>query len=261
MSRRNQNTLRKVFPYITVVVIGVLVVLGVVLFAHKNQKEPVDRPVNTESTPEATEDPVTTAPENTENGETTSSETENAGFPTVAAVDALQVDMLIDRYYTAKLNNDAAELNKIVDTETPYTVADLADESQFIAKYDNFRTYITPGPTDYTYVAYVRYDIFFNGINTGAPALNRFVIHKDTDGYYVIFDRPLSGEFQSYLLETENSANVQALVEEVNRELDDACKENEDLNAFIDILKGRRIPETTAEEETTAPSAEPEEEK
>ncbi len=254
MSRRNQNFIRKFFPYFTVVVIGALIVLGVYLFADGPKKQ--TDPSGTEPSKISTEKPDTedtkeTAPSDTSESPTeTEDPTKNAGFPTVSAVEAVQVDQLIDRYYTAKLNNNAEELNKIVDTEKPYTVADLQAESQYITKYDSFRTYITPGPTDNTYVAYVRYNIYFNGINTGAPALNRFVIHKDTDGYYCIFDRPISDEFQTYLIETEKSENVAALIKEVNEQLEEACASNEDLNYFIEILKGKKEPEVTSAPET-----------
>ena len=154
----------------------------------------------------------------------------------IPATDQLNVEKLIDQYYEAKINGDADELNKIVDTDEPYNKADLADETQFISHYDNFRTYVIPGITDNNFVVYVKYDTFFNGINTGAPSLNCFIVIKAEDGYY-IYNKEISGEFQSYLEQTEQSEIVMGLKAQVESELKDACDSNKDLYILISMLR------------------------
>lgn len=226
MTRKTQRMIRKVFPYISVLLIAGLILLGVLLFTK-------DR-TDTDSTPDAdsTSAPVI---------EVTETTTEEETGPTISAVDAMHVDALVDRYYEAKINDNAEELNKIVDTDRDYNVADLADETQFIAKYDNFKTYSLPGPTDDYFIVYVTYDIYFNGINTGAPSLNHFIVTKDSDGYYYIYDRELSGEFQSYLEETERSEVVMGLKKQVEEDLEKACESNEDLKYLIAMLSERPV--------------------
>ena len=250
MSRKTQRLLRKLFPYFCVLVIGIMIVLGVALFAYPKEKDPAE--TEAASTDAPSSEDLTVIEEST-----TPSETEPE-LPTVSALDAVNVDSLIDRYYEAKINSNAEELNNIVDSETEYSDGDLAYEpEQFIEKYDNFKTYIIPGITDEYFVVYVRYDIFFNGIKTGAPALNHFIVQKDADGFYYIYDKAISGEFQTYLEETENSETVQDLKKQVDDELAAACEADIDLKYLIELLNGpaeTEAPETPAETEAPAES-------
>jgi len=227
MTRKTQQKLRKLYPYFGVVIIGLLIVLGVFLFAKK--KEEV-RPSIIVDTSQAT-DPVII--------ETTTEVTETSSEgPSVPAIDAVNVDKVIEKYYTAKLANDADALNNIVECEKPYTVADLADETQFISKYGNFTTYVLPGITDNYFIVYVKYNIYFNGIDTGAPALNHFICVKDSDDCYYIYDKAISGEFQTYLEETEKSDTVLRLKEQVETELASACASDTDLLYLMELLNG-----------------------
>ena len=253
MTRKTQIMLRRLIPYVAVLLVGALIVVGVIVFAGKSKIDPEETEKQTDEAPKTDEsddeqsiielDTEPTEPEPTE--------------PPIAAVDQVNVDALIDRYYEAKINDDAEELNKIVDTDESYNEADLVDEMQFISKYDNFRTYVIPGITDNYFVVYVKYDIFFNGINTGAPALNRFIVVKDEDGYYYIYDKEVSGEFESYLEQTEQSEIVQGLKNQVDTELKEACDSNEDLKYLISMLNGGKDKENTEVQDYDGATSEP----
>ncbi|MBP5225692.1 MAG: hypothetical protein J6Z38_08965 [Lachnospiraceae bacterium] len=233
MTRRTQEKIRKLFPYISVLIIGALIVLGVWLFAEKPEPAPQPQPSSQTETPAPdtsrteTEPPVTTT-------EAPSTEPE---LPTANAIDAVNVDRLIGRYYAAKLQDDADELNRIVEGDKPYDVASLSNETQFIAKYDNFLTYVIPGISDNNFIVYVKYDIFFNGIKTGAPALNHFVCVKDGEEYR-IYNKEISSEFRAYLDETENSDTVTRLKQQVEDELEEACAADVDLKYLMELLNG-----------------------
>ena len=238
MTRKTQIMLRRLIPYAAVLIIGALIVAGVIIFAGKSKKVPGET---------GSETPVASDTDSTDedqgiidlDSEGAVTETEPTD-PPISAVDQVNVDKLIDRYYEAKINDDAEELNNIVDTDEPYNEADLVDETQFISHYDNFRTYVIPGITDNYFVVYVKYDIFFNGINTGAPSLNHFIVVKDEDGYYYIYNKEVSGEFQSYLEQTEQSEIVMGLKAQVESELKAACDSNKDLELLISMLKGEK---------------------
>ena len=236
MTRKTQIMLRRLIPYAAVLVIAALIVVGVIVFAGKAKETPAEADAGTQQTADtdSTEDDQGIIDLDSEGAVTEPSVTE----PPISAVDQVQVDKLIDRYYEAKINDDAAELNNIVDTDEPYNEADLVDETQFISHYDNFRTYVIPGITDNYFVVYVKYDIYFNGINTGAPSLNHFIVVKDEDGYYYIYNKEVSGEFQSYLEQTEQSEIVKGLKEQVEAELKAACDSNKDLELLISMLRG-----------------------
>lgn len=209
MTRKTQRILKTIIPYLLVVLLGALLVLGVWL--------------------------ATDPGSGTESGEDI--EVDFSDFPTVAALDVAGVDKLIMDYYAAKTADDAAALNQLVDSETEYNVVDLANEMQYISKYDSFKSYIIPGPSEEYFVAYVKYEIYFSGISTGAPSLNHFLVKKTGDSY-IIYDAKLTPEQEAYMEETENSETVQKLKEQVNKELDKACEENEDLRLLMKLLKG-----------------------
>ncbi|MBQ6550648.1 MAG: hypothetical protein IJL78_04490 [Lachnospiraceae bacterium] len=236
MTKKTQTMLRRLIPYAAVLLIGALIVVGVIVFAGKSKIVPDETNKQSDAVPENgdtdDEEQQSVIEIDTESTETKPTE------PSIAAVDQVNVDSLIDRFYDAKIDNDAEELNKIVDTDEPFNEADLVDETQFISRYDNFRTYVIPGITDNYFVVYVKYDIFFNGINTGAPSLNHFIVVKDEDGHYYIYSKEVSGEFQTYIEQTEQSEIVQGLKEQVERELKEACDANEDLKYLISMLNG-----------------------
>lgn len=227
MNKYTKKTIVKFAPYVLVLLGAIAIILAVLLLTKDYKKE------DTETTPV-----VETEVQTTE---------DNAGFPTVEAMDAMKIDEVIGSYYEAKLNNDADTLNGIVDTDVPYDAASLAYESQYISRYDNFKTYVVPGLTENYFIVYVKYDIFFNGIETGAASLNHFVILKDGD-YYHIVDRVVSDEFSSYILETENSETVQNLKKQVEDELTAACESDEKLQYIISVLKGDEEAEVTEAE-------------
>jgi len=240
MNRRAQRRVANILKYLLVLIFGVGIVAAVYILVPDSE---IILPET--STAETT----TTAPTTETTAEARSS-TESwlsteAGSPTVSAVDAVNVDLLIDRYYTAKINSDDVELNKIVEAETEYDFASLQQEANIIDKYDNFRTYVIPGLTDNYFIVYVKYDIYFQGIITGAPSLNHFIIAKDPDGVYYIYDKSVSGEFQSYLEETEKSATVLRLREQVEQELLEARQKNSDLDYFLSLLSGDVAGDTT----------------
>ncbi|MBQ9910805.1 MAG: hypothetical protein IJM50_04845 [Lachnospiraceae bacterium] len=233
MTRRTQEKIRKLFPYISVLIIGVLIVLGVWLFAEKTEPSPVPQP----STQEQTPPPSSTEKETETPATTTEAPETEPELPTANAIDAVNVDRLIGRYYAAKLKDDADELNLIVEGDRPYDVASLSNETQFISKYDNFLTYVIPGISDNNFIVYVKYDIFFNGIKTGAPALNHFVCVKDGVEYR-IYNKDISSEFAAYLNDTENSDTVLRLKQQVEDELAAACAADEDLKYLMELLNG-----------------------
>ncbi len=222
MTRKTQRLLRKIIPYVLVLILGALIVVGTYIWTEP--KEDPDAPTGESET---------------------ETEPDFGDFPTVSALDVANVDRLVNHYYEAKIADDADTLNELVQSETRYNVADLANETQFISKYANFKTYVIPGPEEQYFIVYVKYEIFFSGIKTGAPALNHFLIKKNEDGSYVIYDEKLSKDLQKYITDTENTDTVKGLKAQVEKELLKACEDNEDLNLLIKLLQEEEVKEST----------------
>lgn len=227
-TKDNKKGLKKLMPYLAVVLFAGIAVLLVAILtkpAREEQQETTTVPIES-TTEEATEETL----------------------PTAAALDVGRIETLMDQYYQAKVQNDVDTLNRIIESDTVYTLADLTGESQYIDRYDHFRNYVMPGLTEEYFVVYVTYDLYFRGIDTGAPALNRFIVAKDTDKNYFIYDRSISKEFEAYLKEMDGSPTIAGLRKEVEDGLDAACKSDVDLNELIRLLNG----ETKAPENGSA---------
>lgn len=233
----NNNRARKLIPYLAVILVAGLSVLLVALLTRPKEKSPEE----------------TTAP----SAETTTEEPTEETLPTAAAIDVGRIEILMEEYYNAKVNNDPDTLNRIIESDTVYTLADLTGESQYIDRYDHFRNYVMPGISEEFFVVYVTYDLFFRGIDTGAPALNRFIIAKDTGGNYLIYDRKVTQEFTDYLAKLDASPTITGLRKQVEDGLQEACRSDADLNELIRLLNTgeTEAPETRAPEESTAQQA------
>lgn len=185
--------------------------------------------------------------------------TDPTGFdlPEVSKSDADAINQLIKQYFSAKRDADADLLNTIVETWTPFKAASLAEEAQYISEYSDIYTYATPTNSEEFYITYVTYKIYFNGIQEGAPSLNRFVIRKeskgDTNSYY-IYNKELDPTLSDFIDRTEELATVVNLKKAVEKELKEACDRNADLNSLIRFLEEGITP-SRSESETADSSS------
>ena len=228
--KNQRSTLEIVFPYIAVFLIGLLIVLGVFLFAKRDGADPGRSHSDEETSSAGTETRGTIIPTEPTPPEET--------LPAISAIDQLRVSQLISRYYDAKVNKDVDTLNEIVDSDTPFSYADVLEQNQFISKYDNFSIITIASPLPDYYIVYVSYDMYFNGIATGAPSLNRFVVRKDSEELYMIFDRSLPESLNTYLQHTEQTSMVISLQREVEEHLKAACARDVNLEFIIRRLNG-----------------------
>lgn len=239
-SEDNKQRSKKLIPYLVVILVAAVSVLVVALLTKPKDEE------QKETTTAATVETSTT--------EEPTEET----LPTAAALDVGRIEILMEDYYLAKVENDVDKLNRIIESDTVYTLADLTGESQYIDRYDNFRNYVMPGVSEEYFVVYVTYDLYFRGIDTGAPALNRFIIAKDTGGNYFIYDRKVTQEFTDYLAKLDASPTIEGLRKQVEDGLKKACESDVDLDQLIRLLNTgeTQAPSTEApSEETTQAQA------
>ncbi|MBO4411049.1 MAG: hypothetical protein J5794_02555 [Lachnospiraceae bacterium] len=231
-----------VLPYIAVALTATLLILFAVLipFPEKEGQDP-------------------TASNPTESLETLIPQTTEEEDPTASVLDTMKMSALIEEYYQAKMDADADTLNRIVVSNKQYNAADLAAESNIIRKYDGFKTYVIATKTKNYYIVYVTYKIYFLGIETGAPALNHFALHREGEDF-VIYDKYISSAFDKELEATEQTAVVQNLKKQVEADLNEACRQNHDLSELMKFLEENAGIEHPTEEPTTSAPTEPTEE-
>ncbi|MBR4769286.1 MAG: hypothetical protein IK088_09980 [Lachnospiraceae bacterium] len=237
MEGNRKNKIALIFRYAAVVLIAVLAVVFVLIITAPAEHNVV---------------PDESSTEITESG------TEVIG-PTASAMDILKINALIESYFTAKNAADADMLNRIVLSDRRYNTKDLLQETNIIGHYDNFRMYVLPSEEELYDVVYVTYDIYFKGLNIGAPALNRFVVRRQADDEFVIYSRFISTEFDEWLETTEKSQQIVMLKRQVNEELNQACENNADLKNLMEFMQNAALEpeevltsatETETEEET-----------
>ena len=243
MQKKKNRFTQVYFKYITVLLLALMVVLGVVLFARVRGTGDKDT-----GTPDETQE--SSSQEQSSETEAASTEevlptmTEAPTEPSVPDKDQMEVTALMRTYYQAKVDDDLPQLNRLVDSDHDYNNDDVTSNTQIVDRYDDFILYIMPGADSDSFIVYVRYNIYFNGIDMGAPSLNHYYVIRTEDGMK-IYDRPLSAQQQASLLETENSETVRKLKEQVDRELEEACEQSLDLKYFMAILNHTTVDEST----------------
>lgn len=218
MEKNNKSRFFYIFRYVAVVLIAVLAVIFVLILTAPNHSV----------------DPGPLGSDPVESG------SESFG-PTVSAMDMLKINALIESYFTAKNEADADKLNEIVVSDRRYNTADLLQETNIIGHYDDFRMYVLPTEEEDYDIVYVTYDIFFKGLDIGAPALNRFVVRRQANDEFVIYSRFISTEFDAWLLATEESQQIVNLKKQVNEELNAACENNADLKNLMEFMQNAAL--------------------
>lgn len=166
-----------------------------------------------------------------------------------------EIQVLMEKYFEAKLNCDVEALEQLVKPIAGYTREELeyevgSMESEAFRKieaYQNISAYTMPGLLADTYVVWVYYEMKFEGADTPAPSLNKMYVCTDETGVY-IYNGSTEGEINSYLDEVSQNAEVVELVNSVNEKLTEAVGQDENLKGIFDKLINT--------EEETEPEAE-----
>ena len=218
--------------YIAIIAAALILIIVIIIIASSVRK----RPAEPETGNVITMAPSTTAAENA------------ADSLMSLKLDAYpEVNALVKKYFDAKKNCDADQLNKIVDYQTDKTKEELELENQFVEGYQDIKCYTASGMENGSYVVYVYYKIKFTSIPTTAPSLIRLYVCTNTDQSLYIYGKNPSGELKSFIDEMDTSEDVRILIATVNKELKEACAQDEALAKLQEMLKEGTNPSATAE--------------
>lgn len=174
-----------------------------------------------------------------------------------------EIQVLMERYFEAKMNCDVEALKQIVNPLNGYTVEGLENdlgipESEAfrrVENYQNITCYTKPGLLPDTYIVWVYYETKYVNVETAAPCMFKAYICTDEMGVY-IYNGAIEGEISNYLDEASRDDDVAALVSSVNQQLTEACNQDENLKHIYDILWGVADPTEPAPQETETQPAE-----
>jgi len=145
---------------------------------------------------------------------------------------------LMKSYYEAAAAKDTAALKEIYDPSAWNEVVENAIKSNVIESYQDVSTYSKKGPVDGSYVVYNYYKAKVANIDTLAPSLTGMYVITDASGKLVISKKDATQEISDYIDTVTADADVQALMADVNSQLQEAVDSDPKLEEFLNANSG-----------------------
>lgn len=164
---------------------------------------------------------------------TTEAETEKKKTTTLVQ-DQPEILDLVTKYYTARANKDYDALAAMCEVFDDTARSEIESQDAAIESYSNIMTYSKPGMTDGSYVVYIYFDAKLTGIDTLAPSLRELYLVTDVEGNLMIADKDSNPEQEDYIEQLRADDDVQALIKDVDKKLDDACNSDPALKELIE---------------------------
>lgn len=167
----------------------------------------------------------TTPPAASQEEQQSSEETKNVNLSAPAAGESLTEndEKLLDlskKYYSAVTSEDEATLATIVEPWNDTVKEETFAMNEKFKSFENITTYSKEGPVDQSWLVYVYCECRVDGVDTGIPTLLNplLVITTDSTDLKISSDR---NEYADFINESNTSADVQALINEVNKQYED----------------------------------------
>lgn len=140
---------------------------------------------------------------------------------------------MMTSYYTARTNKDIETLKKL-DPSIDEAQEQTNLENSYVESYSNIKTYSKEGPTEGSCIVYVCYDGKVKDIDTLVPSLTQFYLKSDESGAYYIADIAGDDTAKQFVEEMQKSAEVQSLIEAVDKNCEEAKASDPVLKDFMD---------------------------
>ena len=175
-----------------------------------------------------------------------------------------EVNNLVKQYYQALVDGDMDTIKSIKNYIDDEEELKIVKKSEFIEGYPTITVYTKQGPVEGSYVAYVQYEVKFQGMENTAPGLSTLYICTKDDGTYYINANELNEDVIEYLKTISVQNDVLDLFNTVQVAYNDIKTQDEKLGAFLDelpILLAEAVGEAIIEQEAAEVALNPEEEK
>lgn len=177
------------------------------------------------------------------------------------------ITMLVKNYFDAKQRVDMTELAECVSDISHVEEKRLVTDAEYIEEYKNIEcTILQDGLREGTYRVYVYSDAKIYDIDTLVPSLTALYVTSDANGKFTIYLSTIKSDDQKAIEALDNSAEVQKMINSVQKKLEDIVSKNADVRDFYQMLESADTEDTEEENEnidqegassTTAPSASP----
>lgn len=149
-----------------------------------------------------------------------------------------EINQLVQQYMNCFQTCDLETMAKVVTDVECIDVSEMQAKQKLIQEYKNMECYTVQGLHKGEYLVYVYNEVLFTGIDTSAPGLNRLYIITDKDGNLRIESGALKQEVHDFIEKTDQSADVQKIIQTVNTKLEEAINNDEKFRAFYTKLNG-----------------------
>lgn len=170
-----------------------------------------------------------------------------------------EIQTLAEKYLEAIRVGDVDTLNKIMQSDSKVTEANVNKTSDYIEAYEDVTCYTMKGLEENTYVVYVVYNAKLIGIETPAPSMIRLYVCRDSaDSDFYIYNGVLTGELKTYIDMADAGEDVSILRSQVNQALQDACEKDEQLAEVYNMLQNHSVNSASTENTETESESETE---
>lgn len=223
---------RRVLKFMTLPLIAIVLMIVIVV---------LDKPEDSSEKASETLAEVTSAakePDNTQE----ESQTAETKEPVITLEEEAvpEIHDLMEAYFKARRTCDVEAFSEIYGGTCGQDIlhaqrVKMEEEVKFYQSFNNLVCYTTPGLFEGDYVVYAKYDIKFRQADTLAPSM--IVVYASTAGDGSIYLTAQTSEEQlAYLTKVNQSEQAQNLAAEVNRNLSEALKADENLLAVYRTL-------------------------
>ncbi len=143
-----------------------------------------------------------------------------------------EIHDLIKSYYDAKLEVDKEAFRNLVTDISYIDMDEIQAKTSAVTAFTDITCYTKRGYGEIDYVCYVRYYMDIVTIDTPVLSLDELFIQYDETGDPLIFMGEIENSTREKLLRMRKDADVMALINSTQEEINDSLGNDEDLRAF-----------------------------
>lgn len=149
-----------------------------------------------------------------------------------------EINVFVAEYYEALAKGDMEKVDQVNTSVSDVEMVSLEKQSLYIENYENISCYTKKGLEEDSYFVFAVTDLKFENVDTLAPSMSIFYVHKNADGQYVLEDE-MSEDVLKVYEEICADTEVSDLFDKVQVSYNEAVSENEDLNNFLAELPAK----------------------
>jgi len=154
-----------------------------------------------------------------------------------AAIEA-NISVLVNKYFDLAGEYDSSILTSKTKADKKKGQEIFNRKKEVIEKYENIKEIVKPGLTEDTYIVFTTYDIKMKNVETLVPGMSVLVIGRDEAGGLLISNGKNDDSLTEYINQTASEDDeLKAIIEEVNKKLAAALKEDSSLKQMVEYLK------------------------